>query len=96
MAKRFVTWKGACQAAGVVHNTHQGNTHRRWGKGQSVEMLLEYFESEGARGSFDDLERWAREDKPARPSAQTVRNRFGSWTAAKRAALAAGAAAVAA
>lgn len=95
VAKRFGTWKQACREAGLSVNSLPGNLNRRWGQGQLVDILLNYFNSESARGTYDDYSRWASE-APGRPSAPTVRNRFGSWTAAKRAALAAGAAAVAA
>lgn len=95
VAKRFGTWKKACQAAGLGVSTLPGNCNRRWGQGQLVDILLDYFNSTTARGTFDDYARWASQES-GRPSAPTVRNRFGSWTAAKRAALAAGASATAA
>lgn len=95
VAKRFGTWKKACQAAGLGVSSLPGNCNRRWGQGELVDILLDYFSSEGARGTYDDYARWAKE-VPGRPSEPTIRNRFGSWTAAKRAALAAGAAGLAA
>ncbi|MEO6471924.1 MAG: sigma factor-like helix-turn-helix DNA-binding protein [Aeromicrobium sp.] len=95
VSKRFGTWKGACIAAGLGVSALPGNRNRRWGQGQLVDVLIDYFNSTSARGTFDDYNRWAHEEI-GRPSAPTVRNRFGSWTAAKRAALAAGAAAIAA
>lgn len=95
VVKRFGTWKKACQAAGLGTNAFPGNLNRRWGQGQLVEILLDYFNSTTARGTFDDYCRWAGQNAD-RPSGATVRDRFGSWTAAKRAALAAGALAVAA
>lgn len=91
VSKRFGTWKGACTAAGLDVNSLPGNRNRRWGQGQLVDVLLDYFNSACARGSYDDYCRWARETT-GMPSGPTVRNRFGSWTAAKRAALSAGAA----
>jgi len=91
LMKRFGTWKAACRAAGLSVHDHVGFTRRRWSQGQLVEVLMDYFGSPGARGSVDDYERWAAEDKPARPSGALIRDRFGSWTAAKRAALAASA-----
>lgn len=90
VAKRFGTWKKACQAAGLEVSSLPGNLNRRWGQGQLVDVLIDYFDSVAARGTFDDYCRWSGE-AVGRPSGPTVRNRFGSWTAAKRAALAAGA-----
>lgn len=95
VAKRFGTWKKACLAAGLRVSALPGNCHRRWGQGQLIDILIDYFSSGQARGTFDDYARWASEAPERRPSAPTVRNRFGSWTAAKRAALAAGGVALA-
>ena len=95
VSKRFGTWKGACKAAGLGVSALPGNRNRRWGQGQLVDVLIDYFNSTTARGTFEDYNRWAREET-GRPSGPTIRNRFGSWTAAKRAALASGAAAIAA
>lgn len=92
LMKRFGSWKAACRAAALAVHPSRGNTRRRWSQGQLVEVLIEYFRSPGARGTLDDYCRWAGEDKPVRPSGPTILNRFGSWTAAKRAALAAGSA----
>lgn len=89
--QRYGTWKAACSAAGLSISDYVGNTHRRWSRAQLIEAVIEYIHSPGARGSVDDYDRWAAEDKPARPGSGTIRNRFGSWTAAKRAALSASA-----
>lgn len=96
LMKRFGTWKKACRAAGLALHDHIGFTRRRWSQGQLVEVLMDYLGSPDARGSVDDYDRWAAADKPARPSGPLIRDRFGSWTAAKRAALAASAPALAA
>jgi transposase len=90
LTKRFGSWKGACRAAGLAVHSGRGNTNRRWSQGQLVEVLIDYFNSSAARGTLDDYCRWAGEEKAVRPSGPTILNRFGSWTAAKRAALAAG------
>jgi hypothetical protein len=76
-AERFRTWKKACQAAGLEVSSLPGNLNRRWGRGQLVDVLIDYFNSMAARGTFDDYCRWAGE-APGRSSGPTIRNRFAS------------------
>ena len=85
LTKRFGSWKAACRAAGLAVHSGRGNTNRRWSQGQLVDVLIDYLESSAARGTLDDYCRWAGEEKAVRPSGPTILNRFGSWTAAKRA-----------
>jgi len=94
LTQRFGSWKAACRAAGLAVHAERGNTKRRWSQGELVEVLIDYFSSPTARGTLDDYGRWAAEVKAVRPSGPTIAFRFGSWTAAKRAALAAAGAVV--
>jgi len=85
--QRFGTWRNACQAAGVqAGSASQRVYQRRWTEEDALGWVARYLRSDDARGTFADFDRWARAN-PGAPSANTVRNMFGSWSAAKRSAL---------
>ncbi|WP_164519736.1 sigma factor-like helix-turn-helix DNA-binding protein [Nocardioides ferulae] len=84
--QRFGSWKAACEAAGVTCGQARRSYTRRWTAGTMVDNLIAYFDSPGATGAFADYDQWSR-GHADRPSGQTIRNHFGSWQAAKTAAL---------
>lgn len=79
----FGTWNQACQAIGLAVNRAQTAARSRWRQAE-VARLLATFLSQSAAGTYRDYARWAR--STGAPSGQTVRNAFGSWSAAKTAA----------
>ncbi|MEI6622079.1 MAG: hypothetical protein WCP28_09255 [Actinomycetes bacterium] len=85
--QRFWTWRTACQSAGVQAGAGSGRRYqRRWTEDDALGWVAQYLRSADARGTFADFDRWAR-TTPGAPSANTVRNIFGAWSAAKRSAL---------
>ena len=76
------TWTAACQAAGVVPVTPNRTYQQHWTTADINTALINYFTDPGTTGTYIDFERWARA-RPGTPSAQTIRNDFGSWTAIK-------------
>lgn len=86
--QRFTSWAMACEFAEVRHGKpRRAEYKRRWTDAEMLEWAVVYFDSEGCQGTYKDFSRWAA-NTPEAPSAQTVRNRLGSWTIVKRAALA--------
>lgn len=85
--QRFKTWANACEFAGVAHGRpRRAEYKRRWTETQMLDWAATYLRSDGCRGTYKDFGDWAART-PGAPSAQTVRNTIGSWTAVKRAAL---------
>ena len=58
---------------------------RTWTDAQMLQFVVDYLADDASTGSYADYGDWARAN--AAPSAQTIRNTFGSWTSAKSAAL---------
>lgn len=81
LIRRFGSWRGACEAAGLAANTTR-STSRRWSDEQVVALVARYLASPGATGSFADYSAWAR-DRDDAPSGATLRQR-GSWADIKR------------
>lgn len=85
--QRFGTWREACVQAGVQHGQPvRRNYRRRWTPEQLAQAVAAYLRHDGTRGSFADYEAWARRTD-GMPSGQTIRTHFGTWSAAKTAAL---------
>jgi transcriptional regulator with XRE-family HTH domain len=83
--QRFGSWNNACRAAGLETNQGRPSYSRRWTEGDLVEAVAAYLQSPGSNGTYRGYETWARRT-PDAPSAQTVRNMLGPWSAAKTAA----------
>jgi hypothetical protein len=97
---RFGSWIAACASAGVECGSTRSSYKGQWSDGEVLAYVTEYLDEtkdvlavfgleasgKGLSGkgwrTADDYDRWARDQ--GAPSAATVRNRFGSWTEAKR------------
>lgn len=86
ITQRFGTWSAACREAGVEAHTPARTYTRRWTAGQMLDAAIDYFASPGATYTYDDFDRWLR-TQASLPSAQTIRNQFGSWATVKAAAM---------
>lgn len=82
--KRFGTWRAALGAAGVRANEASGHT-AHWTEATMVEWVAEYLAEPGTTGSYAGYAEWAKARAGA-PSGATIRNRFGGWAAARKAA----------
>jgi hypothetical protein len=76
LIRRFGSWNGACQRAGVVTNKTR-STSRRWSEEEIVAIVGDYLRSEGSTGSFGGYAAWARQ-QPDAPSGATLRQRY-AW-----------------
>lgn len=78
------SWKDACTAAGVEPGG-QGRAvyERKHTEEQCWDAAAAYLADPDAVGSYADFARWC-SDNREHPSAQTVRNRLGSWNEIKR------------
>ncbi|WP_091177627.1 sigma factor-like helix-turn-helix DNA-binding protein [Microlunatus flavus] len=89
IGQRFGSWSAACAEAGVVSGERPNrNYESKWSDEDLLKIVLTYLldpQSPNSAHRFDD---WRRQNAPDGPSAQTLRNRFGSWTELKRRALA--------
>lgn len=83
--QRFGTWNDACLAAGLDVNAAQRAYGKKWSTTSVLPFVAAYL-GEATKPSYAGYTAWAREAAGA-PSAQTVRNLFGSWSAATKAAL---------
>lgn len=89
--QRFGSWTAACDAAGVVAGpTMRDHYQSKWSEHDLVQIVQRYLLDPNAPNSGHRFDGWKRENLPDGPSFQTIRNRFGSWTAAKQRALAPG------
>lgn len=79
----FGTWNQACQAIGLAVNRAQTAVGSRWRQAELAQLLATFL-GQSAAGTYRDYARWAR--STGAPSGQTIRNAFGSWSAAKAAA----------
>lgn len=86
--QRHGTWNAACSAAGLKVNPGRAGYRRRWSRADLAAYVAAYLREEGS-GSYSGYADWARATAGA-PSAQTVRNAFSGWSAAKEAARSAG------
>lgn len=89
--QRFGSWTGACEAAGVVAGqTMRPHYESRWSDDDLLQIARQYLPDPDSPNSAHRFDEWKRACAPDGPSFQTLRNRFGSWTAVKRRALAQG------
>ena len=84
--QRFGTWLQACQEAGVEGGRRPARSYgRAWSEEELRGWVADYLALPSTRGTYAGYDQWARRIDGA-PSAQTVRNRLGTWAAVKRAA----------
>lgn len=91
IGQRFGSWTAACAAAGVVAGDPWNREYEsRWSDEDLLQIARAYLVDPNAPSSAHRFDEWKREYAPDGPSAQTLRNRLGSWTEVKRRALAQG------
>lgn len=91
IGQRFGSWTNACAAAGVVAGTPWNREYEsKWSDEDLLQLARRYMLDPDAPSSAHRFDEWKRANAPDGPSAQTLRNRFGSWTEVKRRALAEG------
>lgn len=85
LIQRFGSWNQLCAEAGLDLNPGRGTYSRRWSQDDLAGFVADYLATPGNRGVYAEYDELA----PSRgwASGQTVRNSFGSWNAAKSAAL---------
>lgn len=89
--QRFGSWTTACAAAGVVAREAPNREYTsRWSDEELLQLVRGYLMDPNAPSSAHRFDEWKRANAPDGPSAQTLRNRFGSWNEVKRRALAQG------
>jgi hypothetical protein len=81
LIRRFGSWRGACEAAGLSANATR-STSRRWSEEDLVAAVATYLAAPGATGSFADYSAWAKVQEGV-PSGATLRQR-GTWADLKR------------
>ena len=84
--QRSGSWRKACAAAGVETNKAARTYRRRWSREDLLGWVRDYLAADG-QPSYGRLSTWLRE-QPDAPSANTIRNTFGTWTAVLEAAMA--------
>lgn len=78
--QRLGSWREACAAAGVESNKPSRASYRHtWSEEDLLDWVRRYL-AESDKPSYADFSRWLREQQGA-PSANTVRNSFGGWSA---------------
>jgi len=82
----FKTWSGALAAAGVPALTPSRDYQSSWTDDELLQLMGEYLLDPETTGSYAGWAEWRRVARPDAPSAQTLRNRLGSWSKAKGAA----------
>lgn len=88
IGQRYGSWTAACQAAGVTAGrTMRNNYESRWSDQDLLDIIRQYLLDPAAPNSANRFDQWKRDNVSDGPSFQTIRNRFGSWTEAKRRAL---------
>ena len=83
--QRLGSWREACAAAGVESNKPSRTAYRhKWSQEDLLDWVRRY-RLECDKPSYSDFSRWLR-DQAGAPSANTVRNTFGGWSAVLEAA----------
>ena len=80
--QRYGSWNAACRAAGLTVTetaTPRGRTSR-WDDAACLGWVRAFLASDAPGRSYADFERWLQTESGS-PSAQTVRNRLGAWSA---------------
>lgn len=86
--QRFGGWANACEGAGVEHGgSGRSANESRWTDNELLAFVRDYLVDPDWPNSSRHFDEWKRANAPDAPSFQTLRNRLGSWTKAKRAAL---------
>lgn len=89
IGQRFGSWSAACAAAGVVAGDPWNREYEsKWSDEDLLQIVRAYLIDPNGPSSAHRFDEWKRENAPDGPSAQTLRNRFGSWTEVKRRSLA--------
>ena len=83
----FGTWRAALEAAGVPALAPSRTYRSAWTDQEILEAVAAYLSDRSTAGTYGGWDQWRRQERPAAPSAQTLRNRFGSWSEAKSRAL---------
>lgn len=81
IAKRFGTWKQACEEAGV-ESTGLGRQvyERKWSWDEVLNIVVEYLLDPTTSGTFSDYERWRLGQTNSVPSGALVRTQMDTWT----------------
>lgn len=88
ITQRFGGWIAACELAGVeAGQTLRPAYESRWTDAELVSYVREYLVDTSWPNSAHRFDQWRRLVAPEAPSFQTVRNRLGTWSNAKRLAL---------
>ena len=91
IGQRFGTWSAACARADVVAGDPWNREYEsKWSDDDLLQIARAYLVDPAAPSSAHRFDEWKKKNAPDGPSAQTLRNRFGSWTEVKRRALAQG------
>lgn len=77
--QRQGSWREACAAAGVESNKASRSYRHKWSEEDLLVWVRRYL-AEAEKPSYADFSRWLRDEVDA-PSANTVRNTFGGWSA---------------
>ena len=80
--QRYGSWNAACRTAGltVTETATPRGRASRWDDPACRGWVRAFLASDAPGRSYADFERWL-QTQPASPSAQTVRNRLGAWSA---------------
>lgn len=88
ITQRFGTWSEACAQAGVVAADPWNREYEsRWSDDDILRIVKSYLMDQTAPNSFHKFDEWKRQNAPDGPSAQTMRNRLGTWADIKKRAL---------
>lgn len=79
--QRLGSWNAALARAGLETRSVTRGYARRWSEEDLVAVVRRFLDESGS-ASYAAYDAWARTE-PGAPSAQTVRNHFGGWGAAK-------------
>jgi hypothetical protein len=88
VTQRFGGWIAACELAGVEPGqTLRSAYESRWTDAELLSFVREYLVDSSWPNSAHRFDEWRRQVAPDAPSFQTIRNRLGTWSNAKRLAL---------
>lgn len=86
--QRFHTWADACRAAGIRSGAPPKRDYTtRWTDDDMLALVVEYLADPAESGTYAGWDRWRARHRPEGPSAQTLRNRLGTWAQIKAEAL---------
>ena len=90
MIQVFKTWRAALDEAGVPAMEPARSYQSAWTDEEILQAVAEYLADTSTTGAYSGWDPWRRATKANAPSAQTLRNRFGSWSEVKAQALSRG------